>query len=221
MAHFITDQVPLPNMPEAPRPNFRRTNPQAQAARPANIRTNLYGAKCVICSAYVPEGEGTIRKNMSTGRWEVLHIQPCPDTQAAPVADEAPEPATKFAVPDGRYTVIWGDHYKTIRVEHQDEFATFMPGKIILKFLSGSNNDRDYTSFGHVDPRTGAVKIWTKHQGNATLREAVKVLLGDPKAASMAYAKESECCSRCGRSLTVPASLHAGLGPECAKKVTW
>jgi hypothetical protein len=26
------------------------------------------------------------------------------------------------------------------------------------------------------------------------------------------------CCGRCGRALTVPESIEAGLGPECAKK---
>jgi hypothetical protein len=28
-------------------------------------------------------------------------------------------------------------------------------------------------------------------------------------------------CYRCGRTLTVPASVHRGLGPECARKGHW
>lgn len=186
----------------------------------APVRPNKYGAKCAVCGVWVRDGEGTIDKNSTTGKWDVIHVQPCP-TQSAPEVSASATPVTAFKVPDGRYTVAWDEHYKTLRVQTQDEFADFMPGVVILKYLSGSNNDHDYTSFGNVDARTGEVRIWRKHQDNLVLREAVKVLLGDPKAASQAYAIESDSCSRCGRTLTVPASLHAGLGPECAKKVEW
>ena len=33
-----------------------------------------------------------------------------------------------------------------------------------------------------------------------------------------AYAIGSGKCACCGRTLTVPASVHRGLGPDCAKK---
>lgn len=189
-----------------------------QSAPSASVRANKYGAKCTVCGVYVPEGQGTIVKNEATGKWDTTHIQPCPSADQAAVANKAS--GVGFKVPDGRYTVVWDNNYKTIRVQTQDEFDDFMPGVVILKYLSGANNDRDFTSFGHVNER-GEVRIWQKHQANTTLREAVKVLLGDPKAASQAYALESNECSRCGHTLTVPASLHAGLGPDCAKKVSW
>lgn len=210
MARFNTNQ-PLPNFT---RGGETTTAPRSQSARPA--RANKYGARCTRCGIYVPEGQGTIEKNAS-GKWEVIHIQPCPDAQE--VEQAAPALVT-FAVPDGRYTVIWADGYKTIRVRHQDEFATFMPGRVILSYLSGSDNTSDYTSFAHVDER-GEVRVWKKHQGNDRLCEAVKVLLGDPKAASQAYARESGCCGICGRTLTTPESIDAGIGPECRRKVGW
>ena len=37
-------------------------------------------------------------------------------------------------------------------------------------------------------------------------------------ARAEAYALASGQCMRCGHKLTVPASLHRGLGPECAKR---
>lgn len=216
MARFTNSQS-VPNFTRGAdaTPSSNRPSTDRPASSPS-ARTNKYGARCARCGVYVPEGQGTIEKNAS-GRWDVIHVQPCPDPQQASQA--APAPAA-FAVPDGRYTVIWGDHYKTIRVRHQDEFDDFMPGKVLLSYLSGANNDRDYTRFGHVDER-GQVRIWKKHQGNETLREAVKVLLGDPQAASKAYAAESGCCGVCGRTLTTPESLAAGIGPECSKKVGW
>lgn len=213
MARFADDQA---------KPNFQRNSAPAAPASSGPVRKNKFGGKCAVCGVYVVEGQGTIVKNESTGRWDVTHIQPCP-AAGEPAAKTPQAPATEavaFSVPDGRYTIIWEDGYKTIRVSHQGEFDEFMPGRAILSFLSGSNNDRDYTSFAHVDER-GQVRVWKRHQGNERLREAVKVLLGDPKAASQAYARESGCCGICNRSLTTPESIAAGIGPECAKKVAW
>ena len=48
--------------------------------------------------------------------------------------------------------------------------------------------------------------------------EAWKIISSDPKGAGEAYALESANCFRCGRKLTVPVSIHRGLGPECASK---
>ena len=43
----------------------------------------------------------------------------------------------------------------------------------------------------------------------------------DPQAAGLAFALREGACYRCGRTLTVPASVHRGLGPECARKGYW
>jgi hypothetical protein len=206
-------------------PAFNRGSGSPAPSTPAPVRKNKYGAKCVNCGGWVPEGAG--RLTNERGQWVVSHIPPCPDPDAQyePVAKPAAAagpavPKVPFSVPDGRYTVSWGDHHKTIRVHHQDEFDDFMPGKVILEFLSGPDNTRDYTSFAHVAD-DGSVRVWKKHQGNEALREAVKVLLGDPKAASKAYAKESECCGVCNRELTNPESLARLMGPVCAEKNGW
>ena len=211
MARFADDQA---------KPNFQRNSAPAAPASSGPVRKNKFGAKCVNCGVFVPENTGRLTND--NGKWVVSHIPPCP-TAGEPAAQAPQAPAAEsvaFSVPDGRYTIIWEDGYKTIRVSHQGEFDEFMPGRAILSFLSGSDNDRDYTSFAHVDER-GQVRVWKRHQGNERLREAVKVLLGDPKAASQAYARESGCCGICNRSLTTPESIAAGIGPECAKKVAW
>ena len=43
----------------------------------------------------------------------------------------------------------------------------------------------------------------------------------DPKAAAIAYGRRTGCCSVCGRTLTDPASVDAGIGPICAEKFGW
>jgi hypothetical protein len=204
MAYFEneTQTVTAP----APRPNFQRNNPATQSKRP-----NRYAGQCGKCGGRVEAGEGWLTGN--PGNWGAEHV----DCDATP-APSAPS-STTFPVPEGRYTVEFADgSYRTLRVRRQDEDSQFMPGKILLSYLAGSDNDRDYTSFANVDDR-GGVKVWRKHQQNKSLTEALKVLMGSPDAAREAYAEASGCCSRCGRTLTVPASLHAGVGPECARKM--
>lgn len=184
-------------------------------AAPAFARTNKYAAECERCHEKVPAEQGSL--SLEDGQWVVRHIADCL-AHVEPVP--APQPAVSvFKVPDGRYTVSFGDgSYKTLRVQTQGLDADFMAGRTLLAYLSGASNDSDYTRFAHVTD-DGSVVVWKKHRDNETLREAVKVLIGSPQAAALAYAEQSGCCARCGRTLTVPASLNMGYGPECAKRV--
>jgi hypothetical protein len=43
----------------------------------------------------------------------------------------------------------------------------------------------------------------------------------DPKAAAIAHGKLTGSCSCCGRELTDPVSVEAGIGPICATKFGW
>lgn len=137
---------------------------------------------------------------------------------AAPVASAAVAPAPKIA--DGYYTVEFasGD-YRTFRVRTQPADADFAPGQQIISYLSGSDNESSYTRFGFV--RGATVAPWRRFAGDTVLVRAAKVL-EDPEAAAktgLAFALRSNRCYRCGHQLTVPASIHAGLGPDCAAKV--
>lgn len=191
-------------------PTFRTQGHVDRAPRP-----NKYDANCERCRARVPAGQGSL--TMENGQWVVRHHGDCLAT-----IESAPEQAPRnFSVPDGRYTVSFPDgSHKTIRVHTQDEDATFMPGRVVLEYLSGPSNDSDYTSFAHVNPE-GFVKVWKKHRDNHSLLDAIKILLGNPQAAALGYAEQSGRCARCGRTLTVPTSIHQGFGPECATKVAW
>lgn len=116
---------------------------------------------------------------------------------------------------DGRYTVVFEDGtYRTIKVETYTDgnFA----GKRIASFLSGPDNGRDYQGFAFVND--GGFNIWKRYVGSG-LDNSLEVLFQDPEKSGVEYALRSSRCRRCGRDLTVPASLHAGYGPECAKKV--
>lgn len=121
----------------------------------------------------------------------------------------APEP-----VYDGVYTVVRPDEtHRTFRLRTQAPDAKFAPGKQVIEHLSGADNEGDYTAFGFV--ADGRVQVWKAHRGNVALLRDAEALLADPSAALVAAH-----CFRCGRRLTVPASLNQGYGPECAKKVS-
>jgi hypothetical protein len=190
-----------------------RTGSASTQVQDKPVRTNGYAARCAKCGNTVPAGEGSLTK--SGPNWIVEHLPFCPQESLVEIAPEE----TPAFVPAGRYTVTFADGtYRTIRVRVQDADASFMPGLPVLSFLSGANNDSDYTSFAHVKAN-GEVVIWKRFKGNESLAEAVRVLTRDPKASALAYAEQSGCCARCGRTLTVPASLNMGYGPECARRV--
>jgi hypothetical protein len=123
---------------------------------------------------------------------------------------------------EGRYTIIFPDEaYRTIRVSRNDNPDFFNGEGFTLGYLSGPDNDTAYTGFGIIRA-DGLLTIWRKFRGGDTetkLRRAVDVLLADPATAGESYALASRRCYRCNRTLTVPASLHRGLGPDCAEKV--
>lgn len=59
--------------------------------------------------------------------------------------------------------------------------------------------------------------IRNREQRDLILAEIAK----DPKAASLAYGRELGHCGVCGRTLTDPDSINAGIGPICAGKMGW
>lgn len=52
-------------------------------------------------------------------------------------------------------------------------------------------------------------------------REKVIALAADPAAAAKAHGLKTGICSCCGRALTDPKSVAAGIGPVCAKNYGW
>jgi len=126
----------------------------------------------------------------------------------APVA--APAPAT-FHVHPGVYTVSTAEGRRTFRIEVQASDAKFAPSEVLISFLSGSDNDSDYTGFGFVKGTT--VRPWKRYAEATELLGFAALLMADPAAALV-----SKNCARCNRTLTTPESITAGLGPECVKK---
>lgn len=129
-------------------------------------------------------------------------------------------PVSSRRIQDGIYTIVFGDgHHRTLRF--QKKTRSNLAGKTIVSYLSGSDNERHYTACAFYDQENGRCSIWGRFRirGTEALGEeilsAVGVILRDPQGAMEAYALRSGRCARCNKVLTVPASIHRGIGPDC------
>lgn len=124
-------------------------------------------------------------------------------------------------VDDGYYTVVFSDAEDdriTLRVRPHWEEEAVKRGEKVVDYLMGQDNERDYKGFAFLTPHGKRMwNVWKRFASNERLARALEVLHKDPEEAGMAYALRSGNCYRCGRTLTVPASIHRGLGPVCAK----
>ena len=124
-------------------------------------------------------------------------------------------------VPVGIYTVTDGEHgWVTLQVTK----PKWADGQTVVAYLNGTDNEWNYKKFAFIT-RQG-LKVWRSASPSpkvvaasqflftGNLDEARAEFLNVAEALAMASGK----CSACGRTLTVPASLHRGLGPECAKR---
>lgn len=132
-------------------------------------------------------------------------------TVEAPTPTPSPTTVPTFHVHPGVYTVVSATGRRTFKVEVQASDAKFAPGQVVVSFLSGQDNDGDYTGFAFL---VGSeLRVWGKHKGATELLAHATLLVADPDAALVA-----KHCARCGRTLTTPESIAAGLGPECQKR---
>ena len=117
-----------------------------------------------------------------------------------------------------------GTHY-TFRVDRKKASGSY-PVAYFVSQLTGSDNESDYTYLGKLDPYTGQVIATRATNGReksyafALLNRVLARVWGDDHAAFEQFGFKLlhvGKCGRCGRTLTVPASIESGIGPECAK----
>lgn len=209
MARFI--DTPLPTTPTpTPAVTEQVTVRRRPTTQPPGVRANKYPGKCTECGQRVEAEQGRLDK--VADKWVTSHIV-CPE-------NKLPEPVHSdgakvvYTLLDGVYTVQSPEgHHRTFEVRTQAPDDDFKPGAQVLAYLSGPDNTSDYTRFGHLDTRTGKLRVWGRFREANTLLADAQLLLDNPQDALVA-AK----CRRCHRTLTVPSSIDAGLGRDCAGK---
>lgn len=86
--------------------------------------------------------------------------------------------------------------------------------KTVIGLLTGPNNKSDYVSFGFVESDK-VIFLFKKRQTEAFRKHAM-LLTGKADEHVKEWWQEG-CCRICGRKLTTPESLKAGIGPVCSE----
>lgn len=139
--------------------------------------------------------------------------------------DESTNPSNGWKAPEGvapqgeglpRGQVVPNGHFRsrgtTLRV--RDDWRDDKPvGGQVAYFLGEGNR---WVGFAFVT--RDHVRVWSKFRHETAKELALRDLLaGDWRQMGEDYAVASNRCWRCDRELKVPASIHRGLGPDCAK----
>ena len=110
--------------------------------------------------------------------------------------------------------MVFPDGHVTIRLQKPQDKSK--AGVVYAKYLAGPDNTADFEYFASV------VNGNIRAKGYERQVVALKVVLtstgSELGAMGLAYALASSNCFYCGRTLTVPASIHSGMGPDCAAK---
>lgn len=106
-----------------------------------------------------------------------------------------------------------GNHY-TYKVKKAEDNNLWF-----VSLLTGRNNDSDYNYIGiYTKERGFTTTAKTRLSKGCTPIQAIdyffKRINSIPNQLKVFH--EGKCC-RCGRTLTTPESIAAGIGPECAK----
>lgn len=117
--------------------------------------------------------------------------------------------------------------HRTFKVTHKAAEGRWKETWFV-KMLTGSDNTSDYSYVGKLDDFTGQVVLTAKSKMDKDSyavkllnRVLARIWADDHEAFESKGYKvhhEGQCC-RCGRALTVPASIESGIGPECAKRM--
>lgn len=187
-----------------------------QAAPERSGKPNLYGGRCADCGEWVEAEEG-VRVKIE-GKWGAAHrAGQCPEEIEEAEGGRIELTAEQIdQLPTGYATVELTDgDWRTFRIRIRKESARRHPGALEIAYLAGSDNENSYMPLGIIADSALICRTAIHSEG---MRDALAVLLADPAAAQLGWTLQSGCCNRCGRTLTVPTSLHNGRGPECVNK---
>jgi hypothetical protein len=125
-------------------------------------------------------------------------------------------------VPQGTYTVVFSpDEDDRLTIRFREPATGKWVGTQLVEFMFGRDNESDFRRCGNW---TGdGYRLWAMFKEDGRIIRAVAFMADSTKEdrdqAGITYALKSGNCYRCGRKLTVPASITRGLGPDCAEWV--
>ena len=95
--------------------------------------------------------------------------------------------------------------------------------ELIVRYLSGSDNERSYSFLCKIVKREGILKIIKgknvseDQTSYKSFKFVFRNLMLSIRMNNLEIWHSGTCC-RCGKKLTVPSSIESGYGPECFDK---
>lgn len=171
-----------------------------------------FPSTCPVCRRRIEVG-AEMARHFTTKAF--VHAE-CENGAIAPWDREARAPkvtALANQPRQGTFTVVTDAGRRTIRVSANVE------GKRFVSLLTGPDT---YTCIGLIaDNGFRFTRKWETHDAPLTRAAVAAVITFDPaelEKHGKVYAMESGNCWVCGRELTTPESIEAGIGPVCATR---
>ncbi len=112
--------------------------------------------------------------------------------------------------------------FRIAKAKDDKNSERFHADTYFVSMLTGSSNESDYSYMGIIRDKQFRTTARSRFVANSTPVLAFKwmfsILLADHMPSTMELWHEGRC-GRCGRKLTVPESIEAGIGPECATRM--
>lgn len=124
---------------------------------------------------------------------------------------------------NGKFTVTYdGGEHRTFRIKEEK----WCEGKRVLSMLKGADNSRDYQGFAFVydnykdpcDVSSCRIVVWRKYLSSQWAKLAGQIEyygITGTLPEGWVSVNCSQKCIKCGRTLTTPESIQAGVGPVC------
>lgn len=190
---------------------IRGTNPIVNATARRHWEAKTNGRDGTVIIEHKTATGAVVRTKMAGPAPAVATTRNAP----VPTIEEALAAMSTSTIHNGTYTITGPRGRRTFKVSTAQNGT--LKGKRIIAVLNGPDNESDYLGVAFLTNEDTAA-VWRKHQGTQweTLARAfVQIMLKGMEG----YAVDaSNTCRRCNRRLTVPTSIHNGLGPECAGK---
>lgn len=92
------------------------------------------------------------------------------------------------------------------------------PAPWFVHVLTGDDNESDYSYIGIIGENAHFIRTSKSRLSQDAPSMVAFYWFSSHLESPMVHVWHDGRCGRCGRKLTVPSSINAGIGPDCAEK---
>lgn len=120
------------------------------------------------------------------------------------------------------FAALEGAHIRLARFNIDGHEVRLKRNKTGTSYYALVNGDHVGSVLNTGEFRPGNAALWGRRPGDlnaAQVAEGMRAFGDDPIGTMVRYGIETGICGVCGRRLEDPASVEAGIGPVCAKRL--